>query len=99
MARGCRKLCSVILVPTYIAIGLAWLTGVINVVVGRVIIRETSGGSQLAHWIERLPTSLARCVFTALWCLFFLGWIIPFFLGARRFFRSDRKTSGIHARG
>jgi hypothetical protein len=79
--------------PVYVAIGVAWFVGVVWVVIGNIIVRETPVG-RLAYQIDRLPPLLARPVFVLCWCLFFLGWIVPLIFGAKRLFRESKKTGG-----
>jgi hypothetical protein len=72
--------------PLKVAIGLVWLVLVLHMVIGRVIVRESSLG-WLAVQIDRLPPLFARPIFVALWCLFLLGWTVPLFLGVKHLFR------------
>jgi hypothetical protein len=69
--------------PVYLAVALTWLALILYAIVGKVIIRETSVGAFLAQQVERLPLPLSKPVFLVLWCLFFLGWVIPLFLGVK----------------
>jgi hypothetical protein len=73
--------------PLGVAIGLAWLAVILNVVIGEVTVRATTVGGVLAQQIDRLPSFLARPIYTILWFLFFLGWIVPLFLGLKWLFR------------
>ena len=75
--------------PAYIAVGLGWLVVIMNVIVSRVIIRETSGGAFLIKQIDHLPSSIATFTRTILWFSFLLGWIIPVFFGIRKIFRKE----------
>jgi hypothetical protein len=78
--------------PAYMAVGLAWLTVVLYVIIGNVIVRESMAGG-LAQQIDRLPPFLAKPVFILCWSLFFLGWIIPLSFGIKRLFR--RTVDGV----
>ena len=77
MKKSWRTIHNAMLAPAYMAIGFAWLAVILHVVIGRVIVRETTAGGFLAQQIERLPSSLAKPVFTLLWYLFFLGGLFP----------------------
>lgn len=83
--RTVRRLMSV---SACLVTGTAWLTAVLYVVLGNVIIRETPVG-RIADHIDRLPSSFARPAFVLGWCLFFLGWIVPLALGLKRLFWGD----------
>jgi hypothetical protein len=72
--------------PAYVAIGVIWLSAVLYVVTSNFILRETAAGT-IAEQIDRLPPFLARSIMVLFWCLFFVGWIVPLFIGARRLFR------------
>jgi hypothetical protein len=72
----------------YVTTGVAWLCVVLKVVIGNVIIRETSAG-RLAQQIDRLPPLLAGPVFVLCWGVFFLGWTVLLFLGLKRLLRDN----------
>jgi len=77
----------VIYAPLAVAIGLTWLAVILHVVIGEITVRATTVGGFLAQQIDKLPSFLARPIYTILWFLFFLGWIVPLFLGLKRLFR------------
>jgi len=79
----------VIYAPLGVAIGLTWLAVILHVVIGEVTVRATTVGGLLARQIDKLPPLLARPLYTILWFSFFLGWIVPLFLGLKRLFRES----------
>jgi hypothetical protein len=89
----------VTIAPTYIAVALGWLAVILWVVIGKVIVRETTVGGALAQQIERLPPFVARPVFTTLWFVFFLGWIVPLAFGIKRLFRRAGNSASTNRNG
>lgn len=86
-----RKMLLVTLGPAYIGVGVLWLTLVLYVVIGGVIVRQTTAGS-LAQWMDRLPPPIAKLAFVLCWCVFFLGWIVPLAVGLRHVFDHAREN-------
>jgi hypothetical protein len=78
--------------PLGVAIALTWLAVILHIVIGEVTVRETTVGGFLARQIDRLPTIVARPIYTTLWFSLFLGWIVPLFLGLRRLFRRNEAS-------
>lgn len=70
----------------YVAVSVGWLASVLYVAVGNIIVRSTVVGGWVAREIDRLPMRLATWVSILCWLLFVLGWVVPLFLGFRRFF-------------
>lgn len=87
MAERCQAVRRTIYAPLGVAIGLTWFAVILHVVIGEVTVRATRAGEVLAQQIDKLPSFLARPIFTTLWFLFFLGWILPLVLGLKRLFR------------
>jgi hypothetical protein len=69
--------------------GAVWLYAVLYVILGKVILRETTLG-KLAEQIDRLPPGLATPIFVLFWCVFLFGWSVPVALGLIRLFRKPR---------
>lgn len=81
----------VVYAPLGVAIGLTWLAIILHVVIGEVTVRATTVGGFLARQIDKLPIFLTRPTYTVLWFCFFLGWIVPLFLGLKWLFRRSQR--------
>jgi len=65
-----------------IAIGLAWLTVDVYLMVGNVVLRETRLGI-IAQFLDRLPQWVSNPVFICFWAILLLGWTVPLTIGFR----------------
>jgi hypothetical protein len=74
---------------TLFTLGLVWLAGVLWMIVGNVVLRETRLGF-IAQFLDRLPSTIANPIFIVLWIVTLFGWVVPLTLGLIGLLRKSR---------
>ena len=67
--------------------GLLWLSVVLWLIISDAIAREIRPIGAVAEVLDKLPTAVSTPIFTVLWFIFLLGWILLLIFGARPLFR------------
>ncbi len=70
-------------------LGFAWLAGVLWMILGNVVLRETRLGF-IAQSLDRLPSTIAKPIFILLWIVTLFGWVVPLTLGLIGLIRKSR---------
>ena len=72
-----------------VTLGLIWLTTVVWLFAGNVILRETRLGF-VAKLLDKLPPVVSNLIFIFVWAVILLGWAIPIASGIREIARSSK---------
>jgi hypothetical protein len=72
--------------------GLLWPSVVLWLIISEAIAREIRPIGAIAEVFDKLPTAVSTPIFTVLWFVFLLGWIVLLIFGARPLF-SRRSNS------
>ncbi len=74
-----------------VTLGLGWLAGVLWMIVGNVILRETRLGL-IAQSLDKLPYGIVNPIFIFLWITTLFGSVVPLTLGVRGLLRAKRSN-------